>query len=60
MSALARTFLACIFTAHLVLAAAWWWLMPGGFSPSHPRFWSNHVMPAIIVAVACAYVCAPA
>jgi hypothetical protein len=39
MSAVARTFLACVFTAHLVLTAAGWWLMPGGFPPSHARFW---------------------
>jgi hypothetical protein len=56
MSALARTFLACIFTAHLVLAAAWWWLMPGGFPVAHVRFWSNQVLPLVVVAVAGAYV----
>jgi hypothetical protein len=28
-----------------VLAAAWWWLAPGGFGAAHPRFWINSVAP---------------
>jgi hypothetical protein len=52
---LARTFLACVFTAHLVLAAAWWWLMPGGFPAAHPRFWVNRVLPVGVIAFVATY-----
>jgi len=35
-----------VFVAHLVAAAGWWWLMPGGFPWLHPQFWANCVLPA--------------
>src|SRR5688572_21151994 len=56
MNALARLLLSCVVTVHLVLAAAWWWLMPGGFPLSHPRFWVNRVLPPVVLALAGAYV----
>jgi hypothetical protein len=37
-----------VLTLHAVGAAAWWWLTPGGFPLSHPRFWVNRVFPLII------------
>jgi hypothetical protein len=36
---------------HLAPAAFWWWMMPGGFPLSHPRFWANEVFPVVAVAV---------
>jgi hypothetical protein len=33
-------------------AIAWWWFMPGGFPPGHPRFWSNLVLPWTVAAAA--------
>jgi hypothetical protein len=56
MSTAARLLLSCVFTAHLVCAAAWWWLMPGGFPLSHPRFWVNRVLPLAVLALGGAYV----
>jgi hypothetical protein len=40
---------------HLVAAATWWWLMPGGFPLVHARFWTNQVFPlaAIALCLAC-------
>lgn len=43
-----------LFGMHLVAAAGWWWLMPGGFPVSHPRFWVNSGLPWLVVAVAVA------
>lgn len=37
--------------AHLVAAIMWWWLMPGGFPISHPRFWTNEVFPLLAAGV---------
>lgn len=36
---------------HLVSAALWWWLVPGGFPPTHARFWTNEVFPFVVCAV---------
>src|SRR5579863_399825 len=36
---------------HLTPAVFWWWLMPGGFPLSHPRFWTNAVFPVVAIAV---------
>ena len=46
-----RLFWLLVLACHTVGASAWWWLMPGGFSPSHPRFWSNRVAPIAVLAV---------
>ena len=40
-----------ILIAHGVLAAAWWWLMPAGFSADHARFWVNQVLPPLAIAI---------
>jgi len=36
---------------HLVAAAFWWWLMPGGFPFVHPRFWANSIFPWAVAAI---------
>jgi hypothetical protein len=41
-----------ILAAHATLAAGAWWMLPGGFPLSHPRFWVNRMIPILIVAVA--------
>lgn len=38
-----------ILIAHATGAAAWWWLMPGGFPTGHPRFWMNQVLPFVVL-----------
>lgn len=38
-----------ILIAHATGAAAWWWLMPGGFDFDHPRFWMNRVLPIVLL-----------
>src|SRR5436190_14242887 len=51
-SALARAFLwRLVVYLHLAPAAFWWWIMPGGFPLTHPRFWANEVFPVVAVAV---------
>jgi hypothetical protein len=40
-----RIFWLAVLVGHVVLAALWWWLQPGGFSLGHPRFWANRVAP---------------
>ncbi len=47
---LLRLFWLAVLTAHATIAVAWWWLMPGGFPLSHPRFWLNSVLPWIVLA----------
>ena len=39
-------------TMHALLAAAWWWLMPGGFGVASARFWVNGPVP-VVVGLAC-------
>lgn len=34
-----------ILALHLGGAGAWWWLMPGSFPVTHPRFWVNQALP---------------
>src|SRR5436305_910604 len=46
-----RLFWLLVLAFHAVAASAWWWLMPGGFPPSHLRFWSNRVVPIAVLAV---------
>jgi hypothetical protein len=55
MTRISRLFLSAVFTAHLVLAAAWVWLMPGGFPLAHPRFWANRVLPLAVLALVGVY-----
>jgi hypothetical protein len=51
MTAFWRLFWLLVLSGHTVAAVAWWWLMPGGFPPSHPRFWVNRVAPIAVLAV---------
>jgi hypothetical protein len=46
-----RLFWLAILTGHATAAVAWWWLLPGGFSVGHPRFWVNEVLPVLGVAM---------
>lgn len=41
-----------IWLGHAVGAALAWSLLPGGFPWQHPRFWTNRVLPWVVVAVA--------
>jgi hypothetical protein len=43
---------ALILTGHAAAAAAWGWLMPGGFAVGHARFWVNGVLPWILMTAA--------
>ena len=36
--------------AHALAAGVWWWLMPGGFPLTHPRFFANSLLPLIFIA----------
>src|SRR5437899_3228807 len=47
-----RLFWLVVLAWHMVAASAWWWLMPGGFPASHPRFWANRAVPIAVLAVA--------
>ena len=42
----------CVLAFHGVVATAWWWLTPGGFSLGHSRFWMNRVWPLALLAIA--------
>ncbi|MDR3618522.1 MAG: hypothetical protein P4L85_04160 [Paludisphaera borealis] len=53
-----RLFWLLVLSLHAVAASAWWWLTPGGFPFSHPRFWSNSVAPLVVLAVVVAAVMA--
>ncbi len=44
-----RLFWLTVLVAHLIAAALWWWLEPGGFPWGHPRFWMNRVLPWLVV-----------
>src|SRR5947209_10858722 len=46
-----RLFWLMVIAFHAVAAAAWFWLMPGGFPLSHPRFWSGRVIPVLIMGI---------
>ena len=37
-----------------IAAVAWWYMMPGGFPLTHPRFWVNTALP-VIAAVVCLF-----
>jgi hypothetical protein len=50
-AALWRLFWLVVLAGHAVAIAAWWWLMPGGFALSHPRFWVNRVVPIAVLAI---------
>jgi hypothetical protein len=43
-----------LFLLHVVAAFGWWWVMPGGFPVSHPRFWVNSVLPWVVMVTAIA------
>jgi hypothetical protein len=45
---------ACVFAAHLVLAAFIWFLLPHGFPWDHPRFWVNEVLPLALAGMSVA------
>jgi len=35
--------------AHALAAGVWWWLMPGGFPLTHPRFYANSLLPIVSI-----------
>jgi len=41
-------FWSAVFTAHLLLALGWWWVMPAGFPVDHPRFFANTGFPLLV------------
>ncbi len=43
-----------IWLGHVLGAALAWWLLPGGFPWGHPRYWTNRVLPLVVLAVAAA------
>jgi len=47
ISRLERVFWLIVLLGHMIAAALWWWLQPGGFPWNHPRFWINRVMPVV-------------
>jgi hypothetical protein len=47
-----------VFCAHALVAVQWLLLMPGGFPVFHLRFWSNRVLPLIVLLAAIAGVAA--
>ena len=49
ISALERLFWLMVLVGHLIAGMLWWWLEPGGFPWGHPRFWSNRVLPIIVL-----------
>jgi hypothetical protein len=51
---LAALFWLAVLVLHLIGAGLWWWLQPGGFPLSHPRFWVNRVAPLVVVVWAAA------
>jgi hypothetical protein len=44
-----RLFWLAVLTAHGTAAVAWWWLLPGGFPMTHPRFWVNQALPVMVL-----------
>lgn len=55
MSSVGRALWFCALISHIVLAGAWWWVMPSGFPLENINFWANQVLPfgVIILAVSC-------
>ena len=51
MSPLQRIFWLVVLAFHATAAAAWLWFSPGGFPVWHLHFWSNPVVPLIVLAV---------
>ncbi len=49
ITAVVRLFWLTVLVGHLIAAALWWWLEPGGFPWRHPRFWSNRLLPGLVV-----------
>ena len=46
---LINTVLRFIFLGYIVAFAGWWYVSPKGFTWEHPRFWSNNIIPIMIV-----------
>lgn len=44
--------------AHAIAAAVAWWMLPGGFAVTHPRFWTNRALPAALLALIAASIIA--
>ncbi len=44
--------------AHAIAAGFAWHLLPSGFAPAHPRFWTNEVLPIALIVVGLAFVIA--
>jgi hypothetical protein len=53
-AALRSFYWSVLFALHAVAAVIVWWVLPGGFPASHPRFWVNSVLPWLVVATASA------
>ncbi len=49
-----RLFWLSVLVAHILAAAGWWTLQPGGFRTEHPRFWSNRAAPLAVLGLALA------
>jgi hypothetical protein len=43
-----RIFWLLVLGLHAVVAGAALWLLPGGFPATHPRFWSNWIVPIVL------------
>src|SRR5688500_17853282 len=53
-----RIFWLLVLAGHALVAAVWWWLMPGGFPADHPRFWVNQVLPPAMIVLCAAVIVA--
>ena len=40
-----------VLAAHAAVAAAWMWMMPGGFPIGHARWWANRALPLLVMVV---------
>jgi len=49
-----RLFWRVVLAVHAAAAAAWMWVMPGGFPLAHARFWANRALPLLVIVVALA------
>ena len=50
MPALLRLGWRVVLAAHAAVAAAWVWMMPGGFPVGHARWWANRALPLVAIA----------
>lgn len=51
---MARRLVLIVFAMHAIGAAAWFWLMPGGWPASAPQFWVDQVWPLAMIAASLA------